>query len=75
MSDPSVDREIEANEQRANNGDGNDDGSVVDSLEQTVNPLTRGLDAPGVGGGDAGGDDDVDPDQQRRLNDAEQRPD
>jgi hypothetical protein len=70
MSDHSVEREIEANEQRANDGGDNDDGSVVDSMENTVNPLTSGL------GTDLGGDDgdDVDPDQQRRLNDAEQRP-
>jgi hypothetical protein len=71
MSDPSVDREMEANQQRANNTDNDDDGSVVDSVEQTVNPLTRGID---LGGDSNGGDGDVDPDQQRRLNDAEQRP-
>ncbi len=74
MSDRSVEREIEANERRAEDGDGsgggNDDGSVVDSLQNAINPLTSGLDTS-VGGD---GDGDVDPDQQRRLNDAEQRP-
>ena len=71
MSDPSVDREMEANQQRANTTDNDDDdGSVVDSLEQTVNPLTRGID---LGGDSTDGDGGIDPDQQRRLNDAEQR--
>ncbi len=72
MSDRSVEREIEANERRAGDGDGNDDGSVVDSLQNAINPLTSGLDTSV--GGDGDGDGDVDPDQQRRLNDAEQRP-
>ena len=71
MSDPSVDREMEANEQRANNAGNDDDGSLVDTTEQMVNPLTRGID---LGGDSNGGDDDMDPDRQRRLNDAEQNP-
>lgn len=73
MSAPSVDREIEANEQRANDGDdGEDDnGSIVGGLENVVNPLSGGL---GTSLGGDGDDGDVDPDQQRRLNDADQRP-
>lgn len=71
MSDPSVDREMEANERRADDADSDDDGSMVGGLENVVNPLTGGL---GTSLGDDGDDDDMDPDRMRRLNDAEQRP-
>jgi hypothetical protein len=72
MSDRSVEREIEANEQRADDAERDDDGSVVDTVEQAVNPLTRGLDTRV--GGDNDDDSDLDPDRERRLNDADQRP-
>ncbi len=71
MSDRSVEREIEANEERADDTERDDDGSVVDTVEQAVNPLTQGLDTR-VGGDN---DDDDDADRDRRLNDADQRPD
>lgn len=73
MSDRSVEREIEANEQRANNADLNDDGTVVDTVEQAINPLTRGFDTR-VGDANDDDDGDLDPDRERRLNDADQRP-
>lgn len=73
MSDRSVEREIEANEQRANDADVDDDGTIVDTAEQAINPLTRGFDTR-VGDANDDDDGDLDPDRERRLNDAEQRP-
>jgi len=44
MTDPDVEREIDANEQRANDVDEreSDDGPIVDTLGTTVAPMTRG---------------------------------
>jgi len=45
MTDPDVEREIEANKQRAREVEQaeSDDGPIVDTLETTVAPFTRGM--------------------------------
>jgi hypothetical protein len=69
MTDRDVQREIEANEARANRRDRDDnDGGIVDAAEELISPVVdtirRGDEA-----------DDVDTVEDRvRENDAEQRP-
>ena len=66
MTDPDVEREIEANKQRAVEAENeeDDDGALVDTLENVVAPFTRGM----VNDGD---DDDVA--RRRNDNDAAQQ--
>jgi hypothetical protein len=69
MTDHDVDREVEANLQRDVEGEDNarDDGPVVDAAERVVDPLVNLIDVDGA--------DEDDVDEQRELNDAEQRRD
>ncbi len=69
MTDPDVEREIEANKQRAVEAENeeNDDGAIVDTLEHVVAPFTRGM----VNDGDDDGDDAA---RRRDGNDADQQP-
>jgi hypothetical protein len=69
MTDHDVDREVEANLQRDVEGedDARDDGPVVDAAERVVDPLVNLIDVDGT--------DEDDVDEQRELNDAEQRRD
>jgi len=67
MSDPSVEREIAENQQRQAENENRDDGSLVDSVERAVDPVTSALIPDAI--------DDEDVADQRELNDAEQRPD
>lgn len=69
MTDPDVERELEANRQRAENAEdaAEDDGPVLDTAERVINPLVAPLAAEDV--------DEEDVEQQRRLNDEEQSPD
>jgi hypothetical protein len=69
MTDHDVDREVEANLQRDVEGEENarDDGPVVDAAERVVDPLVNLIDVDGA--------DEDDVDEQRELNDAEQRRD
>jgi len=68
MTDPDVERELEANRQRAQDAEEaeNDDGPIVDTLENVVAPFTRGMiDDP---------DDEDDRSLRQRANDAAQSP-
>lgn len=67
MTDHDVEREIEANNQRQLDGEraATDDGPLLGVAEQVVNPLVNLID------GDEG--DEGDGEDQRLLNDAEQR--
>jgi len=69
MTDPDVEREIKANKQRAVEAENeeNDDGAIVDTLENVVAPFTRGM-------VNDGGDDGDDVARRRDGNDADQRP-
>lgn len=67
MSDPDVENEELANRQRKVDNERPDDDSVVDTVEEVINPITR------VFMPDPADDEDVA--RQRQLNDAEQRPD
>jgi hypothetical protein len=67
MTDHEVEREIEANQQRQvdNANKVEDDGLLLKTAEQVVNPLVNLLDTDDVEEGDV--------EHQRRENDAEQR--
>jgi hypothetical protein len=65
MTDKDVEREIAENQQRQAENEAGDD-SVVETVERAIDPITEAL-MP-----DAVESDDVA--EQRRLNDAEQRP-
>ncbi|MDQ3655697.1 MAG: hypothetical protein M3457_11540 [Chloroflexota bacterium] len=69
MTDRDVEREIEANKQRAVEveNEANDDGPIVDTLENVVAPFTRGM----VNDGD---DEEDDVARRRKDNDAAQQP-
>jgi hypothetical protein len=69
MTDPDVEREIKANKQRAVEAENeeNDDGAIVDTLENVVAPFTQGM-------VNDGGDDGDDVARRRDGNDADQRP-
>lgn len=69
MTDPDVERELEANRQRARDAEQaeNDDGPIVDTLENVVAPFTRGA------LNDQDGDED-DRTLRQRANDAAQTP-
>jgi hypothetical protein len=69
MTDRDVQRELEANEERANKRERDDDGGIIDAAEDLISPVVdtirRGDEA-----------DDVETVEERvRENDAEQRPD
>lgn len=68
MTDRDVQREIEANEQRASDAARDDDeGGVLDTAEEALSPITEAI-------GEAGDDDDEEAAESRReLNDAAQR--
>lgn len=68
MTDHEVEREIEANQQRQvdNANKVEDDGPLLKTAEQVVNPLVNLIDPDPVDEGDV--------EHQRRENDAEQRP-
>jgi hypothetical protein len=67
MTDRDVEREIEANEQRANDEARDDDEGILDTAEDALSPITDAI-------GRADDDDDEDAaESQRRLNDEEQR--
>ncbi|MBA3378635.1 MAG: hypothetical protein H0T93_07110 [Chloroflexia bacterium] len=66
MTDKDVQDEIAENQQRQVENENRDDDSLVGSVEKAVNPITNALIPDAV-------DDDVA--SQRKLNDAEQRPD
>lgn len=68
MTDPDVEREIEANKQRARDAEAveSDDGPIVDTLENVVAPFTQGMiNDP---------DDEDDRSLRQRANDAAQSP-
>jgi hypothetical protein len=67
MTDHDVEREIEANQQRQVDDENRaeDDGALLNTAEQVVNPLVALIDTDNVDEGDV--------EQQRRENDAEQR--
>lgn len=67
MSDPDVQRELEANRRRDEQRDG-DDGSVLDTAESAINPLARVIRSPDE-------DDEESAESRRELNDEAQRPD
>ena len=67
MSDRSVEAEIEENNRRKEARDGNDNGSVVDALDDVLDPITDAIERSAV-------DDDSDLLEKRREgNDADQR--
>ena len=69
MTDHDVEREVEANNQRQVNGEdqAEDDGPLVGAAEQVVNPVVNRI------GTDNDRADQDDAEDQRLLNDAEQR--
>ncbi len=67
MSDPTVEKEIAENQRRAVDNENRDDDSIVDSVDNVVDPITDALMPDAL--------DDEDVNRQRELNDAEQRPD
>jgi len=67
MTDKDIRREIDANNQRAENADERDEPAVVETAEDIVNPLVRGI--------GTNYDDEPEGVEQRRVeNDAEQHP-
>jgi hypothetical protein len=67
MTDRDVQREIEANEARANRQERDEDDGIIDAVEDLIDPVVDTIQR-----GDA---DDVDTVEDRvRQNDAEQRP-
>lgn len=67
MTDQSIDAEIEANNRRKEAHDDDNDGSVVDALEDALNPIADAIER-------AGEDDDSESAEERREgNDADQR--
>jgi hypothetical protein len=66
MTDRDVEREIEANEQRANDEARDDDDGILDTAEDAISPITEAI-------GRADDDDEDAAESQRRLNDEEQR--
>ncbi len=66
MTDRDVEREIEANEQRANDDARDDDDGILDTAEDAISPITEAI-------GRADDDDEDAAASQRRLNDEEQR--
>jgi len=66
MTDPDVEREEELNRRRHVDED-DDDGSIVDTVEAAMDPITRAI----QGSSDV---DEEDVEDRREANDAEQRP-
>jgi hypothetical protein len=67
MTDRDVQREIEANEARANRQERDEDDGIIDAVEDLISPVVDTI--------QRGDTDDVDTVEDRvRENDAEQRP-
>jgi hypothetical protein len=66
MTDDDIRREIEANNQRAERDEDRDDGPIIDTAEDIINPLVRGV-------GTNYDDEQEGVEQRRAENDAEQR--
>jgi hypothetical protein len=67
MTDRDVQREIEANEERANRQERDEDDGIIDAVEDLISPVVDTI--------QRGDTDDVDTVEDRvRENDAEQRP-
>jgi hypothetical protein len=67
MTDEDIRREIDANNQRAENADRDDDPEIVETAEDIINPLVRGI--------GTNYDDEQEGVERRRFeNDEEQQP-